>query len=148
MIVVVLGIMAMVGVETFSNPHPELSIPSQAEKLASSLRFLQTQANASGKAMGLTVAVNGKSYSYGECTNSACDNAPKSTLVNIEFKEFDILLSGTPATIYFDTLGRPSAAATYVFKITASGSALGRVCVETVTGYVRVKDKNDPTACS
>lgn len=130
-LVIVLVLIGILGayVATTGGAGQMLSVPSQAETLASNIRHLQTQANASGKRMGLTVSTG--SYLLGECTGTTgCASIINTTSVPVEQ---GVALSG-PA-LYFSTLGQPSAAASYTLSY---DGYTYRVSVDELTGFVTV----------
>lgn len=131
-VIVVLGILSVYAIMTSVSPS-ELSLPSQAEKMASDIRYVQTLAHTTGKRMRLSMSfgLNG-SYSIASCDSvSSCG-----TSVILGVVEKDIDLDGSPPTIDFDTLGRPSATATYTLSYGTVSSKT--VSVEPLTGFVTI----------
>jgi prepilin-type N-terminal cleavage/methylation domain-containing protein len=137
MVVVLLGILATYAVQNNGSPA-ELSLPSQAETMASNIRYLQNIALA-GQRTRLTVTVGTNGNYHGErCTNTGCTTWASVMDVTLE-KE--VMLGGGPASIQFDTLGQPqpNAAASYTLSF---GGSQKTVTITAVTGYVSVTTTN------
>ena len=130
-VIAVLGIMSTVAIMNSGSPA-ELSLPSQAEKMANDVRYIQTLAHTSGKRMrfSITTGANG-SYSSASCDSVS---GPCTSPVTVGKLEKGIVLGGT-ATVDFDTLGQPSAAASYTLTIDGSKKT---VSVAPLTGFVTV----------
>lgn len=109
----------------------ELSLPSQAQKLASDIRHAQTLAYTSGNRMRLTITpgVNG-TYGVTCVTGTMPCNSDFSVTL-----EKNVVLAGTPTTLDFTSLGQPSAGASYTLT---SGSSTVTVAVAALTGLVTV----------
>ncbi len=139
-VIVVLGIMAAYA--TFNASPSELSLPSQAQTMASNIRHLQTVAN-TGKRTRLSVVsgTNG-SYTGVTCTNTNDSCAAIAPIFSVTLEK-SVDLGGTSDILYFDTLGRPSSsvegntATSASYTISHSGSSK-TVAVATLTGFVTV----------
>lgn len=137
-VIVVLGILAAVGI--MNSPSPaELSLPSQAEKLASDIRHAQTLAHTSGNRLRLTIDTDTANDSYAiGCVDTALISCPQAFTVQIEK---NVQLTGTSPTIDIDTLGQPktsaNAATTASYTLTYDGSSK-TVSVAALTGFVTV----------
>lgn len=131
-VIVVIGIMAAYA--TFNASPSELSLPSQAETMASNIRTLQNVAiSGTPTRLIITVGANGAgSYQGTRCDTAACDtvvfNVDIDKTVNLE------VITGS-ATINFNTLGKPNSSASY--KLSADGSSK-TVIVAAETGHVSV----------
>ncbi len=131
LVIAVLGIMS-VYVMTKGMAPAELSLPSQARKLASDIGHAQTLAYTSGKRMRLTIVTAGANGTYGV----TCVTAP--TPCNTDFSvtlQKDVALAGTPSTLDFTSLGQPSAGASYTLT---SGASTKTISVAPLTGFVMV----------
>jgi len=131
-VIVVIGILAAYA--AFSASPSELSIPSQAETMASNIRYLQATANA-GKRTRLEVSATG--YTGVACTSDDCSTS--SPVFTIPFDKDIQIISGA-GTIFFDTLGRPTTGPTGYTAASASYVIGGQktVAVAEATGYVTV----------
>lgn len=136
-VIVVLGIMSAYAVMKGVSPA-EMSLPSQAQKLASDIRHAQTLAYTSGKRMRLTITA-GPNGTYGV----TCVTAP--TPCNTDFSvtlQKGVALAGTLTTLDFTSLGPPSNSAGNLLSSTTSytltsGSQV-TVSVAPLTGIVTV----------
>ncbi len=129
-VIVVLGIVSAYAVMKGVFPA-EVTLPSQAQKMASDIRSAQTLAYTSGKRMCLAITAGIYRVdcgTAGACPQSAC---PQSFSVTLEK---GVVLGGGPTTIDFNTLGQPSAAASYTLT---SGSSV-TISVAALTGNVTV----------
>lgn len=135
-LIVVLGIMA--AVITFDASPSELSIPSQAETLASNLRHLQATAN-SGKRTRLTVTPGTPGIYSGEVCGDADCSSPSPVFGTITLDK-GVSLSGSLTPLYFDTLGRPSSSLSGTTAVSASYVVGGQktVAIAAETGFVSV----------
>lgn len=130
MVIVVLGILAAYAIVDNASPSV-LTLPSQAETLASDIRHLQSLATAgSATRLALTAGTNGR-YVGSRCTVSDCSTT--TTVFDVTVEK-NVVIAG-PATLSFNTRGEPGAAAT--FTLTAEG-ATKTVSVAASTGYVTV----------
>lgn len=126
-VIVVLGILSVYAVIK-SVSLAEVTLPSQAQKLASDIRHAQTLAYTLGKRMRLTITA-GTNGTYGvTCVTPPCNTDFSVTL------QKDVVLAGTPTTLDFTSLGQPSASASYTLT---SGSTV-TVSVAALTGLVTV----------
>ena len=102
-LVVVIVMLAILSVYGIANnlDSAEMTIPSQAERLASDLRLAQTLAFTTGNAVTVTVAGVGTTYTIAPCT-SPC------TTSSVPLKK-DIRLNGSPS-VTFSTNGQPTPA--------------------------------------
>lgn len=119
----------------------EITLPSQAQKFASDIRHVQVLANSWGKSLRLSITpgTNG-SYSVSCVTSdsSPCNVSPvidpaSSSSFNVSLQK-GVVLNGN-STLDFNSLGQPSAAASYTLT---SGSSTITVSVATLTGFVTV----------
>lgn len=133
-VIVVLGILAAVGIMNLPSPA-ELSLPSQAEKLASDIRYAQTLAHTTGTRIRLTVN-DTKNYTV-DCVPTSCPQSSFSGQL-----EKGVALTTFPAAIEFDTLGQPSGATT-PYTLTYDGSSKS-VHVAALTGFVTVTTVTSP----
>ena len=137
-VIVVLGIMAAYA--AFNASPAELSIPSQAQTMASNIRHLQAVAN-SGKRTRLTVTTASPGVYAGYVCNNSNDNCVSTTSVFSVPLDKNISLSG-PSPLYFDTLGRPCSSVSdctpipYDYDYLVGGQKTVRVAMS--TGFVTV----------
>jgi prepilin-type N-terminal cleavage/methylation domain-containing protein len=138
--IVVLGVMAgYVGVKSTS--AGVFTVLSQSQTMASNIRHAQTLASTIGKSLRITITTgtNG-TYSVSCVTTGAspCNTSPMIDPVTgntfTVTLEKSVSLSG-PTTLDIDSLGKPTAAATYVLT---SGSASKNVNVAALTGFVSI----------
>jgi MSHA pilin protein MshC len=118
------------------------TLRSQAETLAANMRHAQVMATTRGRSLriSLTAGTNG-AYSVSCVTASAsspCDSSP--VLDPATGQSFSVVVQKSvaiagPATLDFDSFGKPSAAATYT--LTYGGSTF-TVSVAALTGYITV----------
>lgn len=132
-VVVLLGLLSVAALMNTSSPA-ELGLPSQAETMAADIRHTQALANATGNRLRFSIAagVNG-SYTT-SCVNvsgGACASFTQGFTASLKN---NIALSGTGA-VDFDSLGQPSAAASYTLT---SGGSSKTVSVAALTGLVTV----------
>ena len=133
LIIVLLALGIMSAYAVMKNvPAAELTLPSQAQTLASDIRHTQTLAYTTGRSLRLTINAcpNGipNTYCVSCVTAGACSQAFSVTV------QKGVVLGGT-ATVDFSTLGQPSTAASYSL---ASGGATETVAVAALTGLVTV----------
>ncbi len=133
-VIVVLGIVSayavMKGVSV-----AEVTLPSQAQKMASDIRHAQTLAYTSGKRMCLAITAGTYSVNCGNvesCLSSSCPSQSFSVIL-----EKGVVLSVAP-TIDFNTLGQPNDAASYTMSVSVSDSANKIISVAALTGHVTV----------
>jgi len=134
-VIVLLGILAAVAAQNSGHPS-ELSLPSQAETMASNIRYLQNVA-ATGSRTRLTVTGGTNGTYLGErCTavDPSLNCTAWATVMNVTVDK-KVVLGGAPASIQFDTLGQPTAAASYTLFFGGSTKTVG---VAAVTGYVAI----------
>lgn len=138
-VIAVVGVLSAYAVMKSVSPA-ELTLPSQAETMASNIRHAQTLASTWGKRM--RVDIGSGSYSV------TCDAGPAATpcTTNNNFTvpvEKSVAVAGS--TTYFNSLGQPSdyqsvplgSASAPKFSLT-SGNSKKTVCVAPLTGFVRV----------
>ncbi len=127
-VIVLLGIMSAYAMMESVSPA-EVTLPSQAEKMASDIRHAQTLAYTTGKRTRLTIddGVNG-TYSV-TCVTPP---TPCSTDFSVTLQKGVVL--GDSPTMDFNTLGQPSAAASY----TLTSDSTKTISVEALTGNVTV----------
>ena len=130
-VIVVLGIISAYAVMKSVSPG-EVTLPSQAETMASNIRHAQTLAYTSGKRMSLTI-IAGTNGSY----SVACVTTPCSTDFSVTLEK-NVVLASTAALV-INSLGQPSAAASYdlCFPSCVSGSKK-TISVAALTGLVTV----------
>ena len=127
-VIVALGVLTAYAVMK-SVPAAELTLPSQAQTLASNIRHAQTLAYTTGRSLRLTITTGANgTYSVSCVTAGTCTQAFSVTL------QKDVVLGGT-STVDFSTLGQPSGAASYTLS---SGGATETVSVAALTGLVTV----------
>lgn len=128
-VIVVLGILAAYA--TFNASPAELTLPAQAERMASDIRQVQTLAYTTGQRM-LFETPNGTNITY---TAKSCNASNVCTPVVLSGSlEKGLALSGT-TSVHFSTLGQPTAAATYTLSIDGSSKTIS---VAALTGFVTV----------
>lgn len=124
-----------------SAPASEITLPSQAQKLASDIRHVQVLASSWGKSLRLSITpgTNG-SYSVSCVTSdsSPCNVSPvidpaSSSSFKVSLQK-GVVLDGN-STLDFNSLGQPSTAASYTLT---SGSSTINVSVAALTGFVTV----------
>ncbi len=126
-VIVVLGIVSAYAVMR-GMPVAEVTLPSQAQKMASDIRHAQTLAYTTGQRMRLAITAGANGiYTVNSCVS--IDNCP--TEIFRANLQKNVVLGGT-TTIDFNTLGWPSARASYTL---GSGAT---VCVAALTGFVSV----------
>ena len=139
-VIVVLGIVSVYAAMKSVSPA-EATLPSQAQKLASDIRHIQTLAYTWGKRLriSITTGANG-SYSVSCVTSGAspCNTSP--VIDPATGNSFSVALQknvvlGGSATLDFTSLGQPVAAASYT---TVSGGSTKTISVAALTGYVTV----------
>ena len=136
-VIVVLGIMSVYAMMKGASPA-EMSVPSQAQKLASDIRHAQTLAYTSGNRMRLTITA-GANGTYGvTCVTGTmpCNTDFSVTLQN------GVILAGPP-TLDITSLGQPSAAASY----TLTSGSQAKVSVAALTGLVNVCPPDPAGTC-
>lgn len=128
-IIVLIGIMSVYFITNDTSPS-ELSLPSQAEKMASDIRYAQTLAQTTSQRIRLTIT-SGKNgtYTAESCVSNTCTPVFSFALTK------DVVLGGSPITFDFDTLGQPTEAASYTLT---SGASIKTVSIAKVTGFVSV----------
>lgn len=128
-VIAVLGVVAAVFV--MNGPTPAaMTLPSQAQTLASDLRRAQTLAYTAGSRVRVTATPSGNTYSVHSCTSVSTCN----TLVfSVALQNQVTFSAGSTATLDFDTLGQPSASASYTL---VSGGDSKAVSVAALTGFV------------
>lgn len=135
-VIVVVAVLAAVGI--MNSPSPaELSLPSQAEKMASDLRHAQTLAHTSGNRLSLTIDETNDSYAIGCVAASPC---PQAFTGQIE-KGVQLTVTTGPNPIEFDTLGQPkttaNAATSASYTLTYDTSST-KISIAPLTGFVSV----------
>jgi prepilin-type N-terminal cleavage/methylation domain-containing protein len=137
-IIVILGILAAYA--TFEHGSPaDLSLPSQAETLASNIRALQNIAIAGTPArLVVTPGDNGSGSYLGQRCNRFTGNtcSAYATVFSVDIdKTVKLAVASGSATLNFNTLGKPDAGAGYT--LSAEGSSK-TVNVAAETGHVSV----------
>lgn len=142
-LIIVLVIIGIVGAfAAMKSVSPAVyTLPSQAQSLASDLRHAQTLATSWGRSLRVSVSAGaGGSYSV-SCVSAGaapCDTSPvlnpvTGSAFSISVQQ-GVSLSG-PATLDIDSLGQPSAAASYVLS---AGAFSETISLAAVTGFVSV----------
>jgi len=145
-VIVVLAVIAVFAATSATSPA-ETTLPSQAEQLARDIRHTQMLAATWGKALRIRVTpgVNGN-YSVccvaaGVCvvtTTAPCNANPVvDPATGVPFSrnlQKNAELAG-PGTLDFNSLGTPSAAATYTLTV---GTVSKTVTVQALTGFAAV----------
>lgn len=139
-VIVILGIISVYASPRFISTG-EVTLPSQAHKLASDIRHAQVLAITWGKSLRLSIAPgpNG-SYSVSCVTTSSspCNSTPVinpaiGSSFNVVLQK-SVVLGGTNS-LDFNSLGQPSTAASYTLT---SGNSSVTVSVAALTGFVTV----------
>lgn len=138
-VVVILGIISI-----YATPKPvstaELTLPSQAQKLASDILHAQLLAISWGKSLRLSI-IPGTNGSYSvSCVSSGSSPCNVSPVINTSGSSFSVNLQksvvlGGTNIVDFNSLGQPSAAASYTLT---SGTSTKTVSVALLTGFVTV----------
>lgn len=138
-VVVILGIISI-----YATPKPvstaELTLPSQAQKLASDILHAQLLAISWGKSLRLSI-IPGTNGSYSvSCVTSGSSPCNVSPVINTSGNSFSVNLQksvvlGGTNIVNFNSLGQPSAAASYTLT---SGTSTKTVSVAQLTGFVTV----------
>lgn len=126
-VIVVLGIMSAYAVMKGSSPAV-VTLPSQAQKLASDIRHAQTLAYTMGQRMRVT-KITTSSYSVSCTPTLTCNQSQDSSVISLE--KGVTFTSGTD-TLDFTSLGQPLTSASYTLDNTLT------VCVAALTGFVSV----------
>ena len=138
-VIVILGIISVYATPK-SVSTAEITLPSQAQKLASDIRHAQVLATSWGKSLRLSI-IAGKNGTYSvSCVTSGSSPCNVSPVVNPSGGSFSVSLQknvvlGGTSTVDFNSLGQPSAAATYTLT---TGSSTITVSVAALTGFVTV----------
>lgn len=130
MVIVLLGIVSAVAIMKSTTPGL-VTLPSQAQQMASDIRHAQALAYTSGSRMRVTAVASGNTYSVLTCSNSTTCSTTNFT---VTLQKGVTFASGTTATLDFDTLGQPSGNANF----TLASGANQIVCVAAVTGAISV----------
>lgn len=133
-VIAVLGVLSAYAVMKSVSPA-EVTLPSQAQTVASDIRHVQTLAYTSGSRERLSVSAG--TFSAVPCSSppiscSATANFSDNLAKNVTFV--------SDRTVDFDTLGRPSGAASFTLT---SGSSSQTVCVAALTGLVSVSSSGN-----
>ena len=134
-VIVVLAIISAYAIIKSTSPA-EVTLPSQAETMASALRHTQALAYTSGQRRRVS-ALNGNTYSVAICGGSpiTCPTTESTVTLQNSVTFTDV----SPVTLYFNTLGQPDGKATFTLR---AGGASKTVCVAAVTGLVSVQDSS------
>lgn len=131
-VIVVLGILAAYA--SFSVSPSELTLPSQAETMASNIRHYQTVAT-SGKRIRMEIDTVADKYVFKECATFDANNLCtewSGAMLEVPLDK-GIEISG-PA-VEFDTSGSPSSAASYTLTFAGSQKT---VAIAAGTGFVTI----------
>lgn len=136
-VVVLLGILAAYAALN-SGPTPaEMTLPSQAKRLASDIRYAQTLAFTGGSRMLLTITPGANGSYAVTCVSTGCSSAGNFG----NSLEKGVVLAGSPTELYFNTLGEPVTVAgapqTASYTVSADGSTF-TISVSELTGFVTV----------
>lgn len=116
----------------------ELTLPSQAQRLASDIGLAQTYAYTSGSHMRITAAATGP-VTNGTYT-VACVACPSGTTLGTLTggAQKGAKLSVSPTTVLeFDTQGKPTSNVNYIYTLEFSGEVV-TVTVEPITGNITI----------
>lgn len=130
-VIVILGILSVYAM-TRDTDSAELTLPSQAQRLASDLRYAQSLAFTSGKRMLFQLS---SSTAYAVCQTNDGTSCSAGNEVSLVLQK-GVTVSTGPATLSFNTLGEPNQGATYTV-LGPSGST-ANVTVAELTGLVSV----------
>ena len=138
-VIVVLGVMSAYATMKRSSPA-EITLPSQAQKMASDIRHTQTLAYTWGKRMRLSVATPGANGTYRVICFAGTPACTTSNDFSVTLEK-GIVLAGS--TLYFNSLGQPSdSSGSPVASATSytlgSSSDTETVSVAALTGLVTV----------
>lgn len=137
-VIILLGILGAYAIQNSGSPS-ELTLPSQAEMMASNIRFLQNVAQA-GSRTRLSVTGNTNGNYLGErCTalDALLNCTAWATVFNVTLEK-NVVLGGAPASIQFDTRGQPNAAASYTLCFPSCADGKETIDVAALTGFVSV----------
>ena len=141
MVMVVLGILSAYAVMRNVSPA-EVTLPSQAQKMASDIRHAQTLASTWGRR--LRISTDSSSYSV-TCTSSVVAPCPAAITTpvtdpatgssfHVDLQKNVVFVNPTTATLDINSLGQPLAAASY----TLSAGSIETIAVAALTGFVTV----------
>jgi prepilin-type N-terminal cleavage/methylation domain-containing protein len=125
-----------------STPAGELTLPSQAQKMASDIRRVQSLASSWGQRLRVTVDAGGYSVRCASAVLPPCpaatslavtDPATASSFV-VALQKGVVFVSPTTATLDINSLGQPLSGASF----TLSGGSSKTVVVAPLTGFVVV----------
>ena len=138
-VIVILGIISVYATPK-SVSTAEITLPSQAQKLASDIRHTQVLATSWGKSLRLSITTGSNGTYSVSCVTSGSSPCDISPVVNPSGGSFSVSLQknvvlGGTSTVDFNSLGQPSAAATYTLT---TGSSTITVSVAALTGFVTV----------
>lgn len=140
-VVVLLGILSAYAI-SYSTSPAELTLTSQAQKMASDIKHVQTLAHTSGKAVRLTITP-GANGVYAAYNALSCSTGCTEQVFSAQLEK-DVVLGGT-ASIDFNTLGQPlptgatSPVATFTLTAAAGSSSILYVDVSAETGFVTIR---------
>ena len=147
-VIVVVGILSAYAVVRSSSPA-EVTLPSQAQTLASDIRHAQALAYTSGKPVRFTLTGGSciTSYCYGACASASpgsCGTSCADFQVSLQ-KGVTLTVSPSTSTpLYFNSLGQPLApttctplSGTTTYTLTSAPSTK-TVSVAPLTGFVTV----------
>lgn len=140
MVMVVVGILSVYAVMRDVRPA-EVTLPSQAQKMASDIRHMQTLATTWGRRLRMTVTAGANGNYSVSCVTAGTAPCNANPVIDpatgngfsIALQN-NVVLGGT-ATLDFDSLGQPNAAASYTLTF---GASVETVAVAALTGYVTV----------
>lgn len=119
----------------------DVTLPSQAQMMASDIRHTQALAMSWGRSLRLAICagsggaytVSDKSSAASACNQSAITDPATGSSFHITVQK-GVALAG-PSTLDFNSLGQPSAAASYILSSTGSAET---IAVQALTGFVTV----------
>jgi Tfp pilus assembly protein FimT len=143
MVIVILGILSVVAVERMSSPAA-MTLRSQAQQLANDIDRAKTLAYTSGQHVQFRISTSGANGTYDALTctvvnGSGVGTTCPTTVVGPVTLQKGVIVAG-PATLDLNSLGQPTAAATYTLSCPSPCTSATNitVAVATVTGAVTV----------
>lgn len=139
-VIVVLGVLsAYVAITNLS--VGDVTLPSQAQKLATDLRHAQTLASTWGTSLVVSASVDGNVYGVSCITTTIaapCNVAPvidpaTGAPFSVTLQKGVTFSAVSNGSLTFNSLGQPNAAASYTLS---SGTSTNTVTVEAITGKV------------
>ena len=137
LVIVIVVIMIMAAYASFDSSPAELSLPSQADKLASDLRSAQMQAYTSGSATRFSIDTSEETYTIERCSKYAGETCETWTLTLSGKIDKSVQLSKLSGddVLTFTSLGKPKAGASYQLEF---GGSKKIIRVNAETGHISV----------